>query len=398
MLKHEEAKRWLDLGVQASNADQQPRAEQAFLRALALDPDLVDALLGLGLTYMATRRFAQAVEPLRLAASSPDAPGFWSACLAQSLYLSGDFAGSAEAFEQAARVEPLGDNAQATLVRTRCLAAMIEGAVEAAIDRYQAESGCDDDGLAAFAEEASAILAVFGHVGAAAEVGRWRRVRAPEDRIAAYRLDALEGAAIDRAPADYVAAHFDAFADRFDHQLVDMLGYSGPADLVTLLLPHRSSFERVLDLGCGTGLAMPVLAPLGGAVTGVDLSGAMLARAAARGGYETLVQAEALTFLTEHPATFDLVFAADVLIYFGDLAAIFAAVAAALRPGGYFAFSTERGEAEWTLLSSGRFAHGEAYLDRLAAPTFALKARASTRLRQEGPNQVEGTLHILARL
>ncbi len=397
MSKHEEAQRWLDLGVQASNADQQPQAEQAFRRALALDPDLVDAQLGLGLTYMATRRFVQAVEPLRLAASSLDAPGFWRACLAQSLYMSGDFAASAEAFEQAARVEPLGDNAQATLVRTRCLAAMIAGSVAPALERYRAESGCDDQGLAAFAEEASAILAVFGHVGAAAAVERWRQGRAPEDRIAAYRLNALEGAAVDRAPADYVTAQFDAFADRFDHQLVEMLGYSGPADLAALLLPHRSKFDRVLDLGCGTGLAMPVLAPLGGAVTGVDLSSGMLARAAARGGYEALVQAEALTFLTEHPATFDLVFAADVLIYFGDLAAVFTAVGRALRPGGYFAFSTERGEADWTLLSSGRFAHGDAYVDHLAAPTFALKARATTRLRQEGRDQVEGTLHILAR-
>jgi predicted TPR repeat methyltransferase len=397
MPKHEEARRWLDLGVQASNADQQPQAEQAFLRALALDPGLIDAQLGLGLTYMATRRFAQAVEPLRLAAAAPDAPGFWSACLAQSLYMSGDFAGSADAFEQAARDEPLGDNAQATLVRTRCLAAMISGSAEKALQRYQRESGCDDDGLTAFADEASAILAVFGHVDAAAAVGRWRQVRAPEDRIAAYRLDALQGAAVDRAPADYVAAHFDAFADRFDHQLVEMLGYSGPADLITLLLPHRSRFDRVLDLGCGTGLAMPVLAPLSGAVTGVDLSSGMLARAAARGGYEALVQAEALTFLTEHPATFDLVFAADVLIYFGDMAAIFAAVARALRPGGYFVFSTERREADWTLLSSGRFAHGDAYIDRLATPTFTLKARATTRLRQEGRDPVEGALHILAR-
>lgn len=398
MPKHDEARRWLGLGVQASNAGQQPKAEQAFLRALSLDPGLVDAQLGLGLTYMAMRRFAQAVEPLRLAAAAPDAPGFWRACLAQSLYMSGDFAGSADAFEQAARFEPLGDNAHATLVRTRCLAAMIGGSVEKALERYQGESGCDDDSLAAFAEEASAILTVFGHVDAAAAVGRWRQVLAPEDRIAAYRLDALQGAAIDRAPADYVAAHFDAFADRFDHQLVEMLGYSGPADLVTLLRPHRSRFDHVLDLGCGTGLAMPVLAPFGAAVTGVDLSSGMLARAAARGGYEALVQAEALTFLTEHPATFDLVFAADVLIYFGDLTAVFAAVGRALRPGGYFVFSTERSRADWTLLSSGRFAHDDAYIDRLAAPSFTLKARATTQLRQEGRDQVQGALHVLERL
>jgi predicted TPR repeat methyltransferase len=225
-------------------------------------------------------------------------------------------------------------------------------------------------------------------------VVRWQLARRPGDPVLTYRLQALEGVAIDRSPPGYVEAHFDAFAERFDYQLVEMLNYAAPADLAALL---SGRFERALDLGCGTGLAAESLAQLADHLTGVDLSGGMLARAAERGGYDDLVKAEAQDFLESHPDSFDLVFAADVLIYFGDLKALFDAVAKALAPGGCFAFSTESGAADWALLSSGRFAHADAYVDRLAARDFDLVARAPTYLRLEGTTQVEGALHVLAR-
>lgn len=390
MASGELAQQWLERGVASSEAGRHDEAEQAFLQALSLDRGLAAAALGLGLTYMAQRRFPEAVPPLRRAAAGLDTPGAWIACLAQALYMTGDFAGCARAFERAARIEPLSDNARLTLARARSLVAMIGGDVDRALSDYQAETSADAEG---FAQEAADILAVFGHKGPAAEVAAWRVARAPADAVLAYRLQALQGASVDRSPPAYVEAHFDAFAERFDQQLVEMLNYAAPSALAALLA--GSWFERALDLGCGTGLAAEPLAPLTGHLTGVDLSGGMLARAAERGGYDVLVKAEALDFLGDHPGGFDLVFATDVLIYFGDLAPLFGAVARALKPGGCFAFSTERGEADWVLLSSGRFAHADGYVDRLAAPDFDLKARAPTRLRQEGTGQVEGTLYLL---
>ena len=392
MASGELPQQWLERGVAASEAGRHDEAEQAFLQALSLDRGLAAAALGLGLTYMAQRRFSEAVPPLRRAAAGLDTPSAWIACLAQALYMTGDFSGCVRAFERAARTEPLGDNARLTLAGARSLVAMIGGGVDRALTDYQAEAGSD---AAAFAQEASDILAVFGHTGAAAEVASWRAARAPGDAVLAYRLQALQGAAVDRSPPSYVEAHFDAFAERFDRQLVEMLNYAAPSELAALLAGSR--FERALDLGCGTGLAVEPLSPLTGHLTGVDLSGGMLARAAERGGYDVLVKAEALDFLADHPGGFDLVFATDVLIYFGDLAALFDAVAGALKPGGCFAFSTERGEADWTLLSSGRFAHADAYVDRFTAPNFELLARSPTHLRLEGTTQVEGALHVLAR-
>lgn len=74
---------------------------------------------------------------------------------------------------------------------------------------------------------------------------------------------------------------------------------------------------RVLDVGCGTGLNLPLLLDAvgaGGAVTGVDASGAMLAQARARvatGGWDnvTLHQGDAadLATLLDGEAPFDAV-------------------------------------------------------------------------------------------
>ena len=55
---------------------------------------------------------------------------------------------------------------------------------------------------------------------------------------------------------------------------------------------------------------------------GVDLSAGMLERAVARSGYDELHCAELTSWLAEVNEQFDLLFAADTLLYFGDLGRI----------------------------------------------------------------------------
>jgi len=391
------AEDWLQQAVIASNQGLHPQAREAFGRALSIDPTLGEAMLGLGLSLMATRDFSDAVMPLRQAAATPDAPAIWHACLAQGLYMTGDFAGCADAFERAAALEPLATNARLTHARARTFASMIHGSVDDALARYPALAGDEAEDIEVIAREAFAILGVFGHAPAAAAVGAWRMARSPDDQIQAYLLQAVSGAAVDRAPPAYVEAHFDSFADNFDHQLVDLLNYRAPERMAQLIEDHAGQFAEILDLGCGTGLSAPALARFGGRLTGVDLSGGMLDRARARGGYDLLVQAEAVAFLDQHPAAFDLVFAADMVIYFGDLSDLFRAAGKALRPGGYFTLSTEVGAEGWTLLSSGRFSHADPYVAQAAGPEFTLLDQEPIALRHEGTAPVRGTLHVFQR-
>ena len=234
------AEDWLQQAVIASNQGLHPQAREAFSRALSIDPTLGEAMLGLGLSLMATRDFSDAVMPLRQAAATPDAPAIWHACLAQGLYMTGDFAGCAEAFERAAALEPLATNARLTHARARTFASMIQGSVDDALARYPALAGDEAEDIEVIAREAFAILGVFGHAPAAAAVGAWRLARSPDDQIQAYLLQAVSGAAVDRAPAAYVEAHFDSFADNFDHQLVDLLNYRAPERMAQLIEDHAS--------------------------------------------------------------------------------------------------------------------------------------------------------------
>jgi predicted TPR repeat methyltransferase len=95
----------------------------------------------------------------------------------------------------------------------------------------------------------------------------------------------------------------------------------------------------------------------------VDLSAGMLERAAHSGTYDELRIGELVAAMNAEPETYDLIVAADVLIYFGSLDELFEAAAGALRPAGLVAVTVERhGEDGYVIRTSGRYAHSEGYL------------------------------------
>jgi len=208
-----------------------------------------------------------------------------------------------------------------------------------------------------------------------------------------------------RAPEAYVRATFDAFAGDFDRHLQQDLGYRVPDRLAALLREHcgdvltgtsTGKAADVLDLGCGTGLVGDALGAGAVTLTGVDLSGQMLEAARRKGRYAALHQADVAAWLAAGGASaFDRVIAADVFIYLGELDGIFRDVARCLRPGGVFAFSVETCEgADYRLLSSGRYAQSDAYVEGLAAALgLRLLAREPTTIRQG----VAGLLYLFQR-
>jgi predicted TPR repeat methyltransferase len=209
------------------------------------------------------------------------------------------------------------------------------------------------------------------------------------------------GAAPKQAPAGYVKALFDQYAGHFERHLTGVLGYRTPALLAEAIGRHVAATDlSTVDLGCGTGLCAPFLRPLSSRLLGVDLSDNMLAQAHATGLYDELVCADIGVFLAARPQAFDLAVAADVLVYFGDLDALFAQVRGALRPGGWFCFSTEAGadcaDGEYVLQPSNRYAHSLAYLRRLAlAHGFNLVEAEAAVVRSENGSEVAGHLLVL---
>jgi predicted TPR repeat methyltransferase len=203
------------------------------------------------------------------------------------------------------------------------------------------------------------------------------------------------------APLAYVQALFDDYADGFDQHLVDVLGYQAHRQLVTPLAGLQAqAFESALDLGCGTGLCGPLLRPIVRRLSGVDLSQAMLDQAAARGVYDQLVNAELVEHLQHTPERHDLVVAADVFIYVGELEAVFAGVARVLRPGGVFCFSVEQAQDERpvALTAQMRYAHSLPYLQGLAQRHgLRLLRSAAEPIRQHRTQAIPGLYVYLAR-
>ncbi len=172
------------------------------------------------------------------------------------------------------------------------------------------------------------------------------------------------------APRAYVQALFDDYADGFDQHLVDVLGYQAHRVLIAPLAGLQTQpFESALDLGCGTGLCGPLLRPIVRQLEGLDLSQAMLDQAATRGVYDRLLKADLVEHLQHTQARYDLIAAADVFIYVGELDAVFAGVARVLRPGGVFCFSVEQADDD---------RHGGAECAAALRPFAAVSARPGT--------------------
>lgn len=168
----------------------------------------------------------------------------------------------------------------------------------------------------------------------------------------------------------YVTTLYDQYAPKFEQSLVGELSYRGPAllfDAVTRTCETTGrpmTFDRAIDLGCGTGLAARAFANCTREFIGIDLSAEMIKRAHATGLYETLETADAVEGLRHQPdASADLVLAADMMIYIHDLAPLFCEAARVLRPSGLFAFTAETHDSDGVALGASlRFAQSETHL------------------------------------
>jgi predicted TPR repeat methyltransferase len=170
-----------------------------------------------------------------------------------------------------------------------------------------------------------------------------------------------------RSDAGYVRHLFDQFSADYDARMLEQLHYRAPnilRALFDMIAPGERQL-RILDFGCGTGLSGAAFRDLADHLAGLDLSPNMIAQARARAIYDGLGVGD----IEQAQATgFDLVVAADTLVYLGDLAGVFAAAARALKSGGCFLFTVERSDGEGFVLGpKRRWQHGAAYLRAAAA-------------------------------
>jgi predicted TPR repeat methyltransferase len=230
----------------------------------------------------------------------------------------------------------------------------------------------------------------------------------PDDALG-IGIDLAKLGAADPAEAlseSYVRTLFDQYASSFDSHLTAALAYRGPQvvrDALEAATTRRGQpmrFNEAIDLGCGTGLMGVALDGVTERLTGVDLSPAMLAAAARTGRYAALTEASIVDALeAREPASVDLLLAADVLVYVGDLFPVMREAARALKPGGLFVFTVQAHAGHGFALGvDSRFAHSEEYLEAVADDCgLAVVHLASVSTRQERGLDVPGFVMVLAR-
>jgi len=196
---------------------------------------------------------------------------------------------------------------------------------------------------------------------------------APDNQNSEYLLAAIDNTATSPAvtPPQYVMELFDSYANYYDKAMQQQLDYATPKllrETITPWLAQHTAEIDILDLGCGTGLVGEAFADVANKLIGIDLSANMLIHAQQKGCYTQLETAEIVTYLRRHSLPFDMIIAADVFLYFGDLNELFEQATKLLKSKGVLGFSveTQNNNDTFLLQISARFAHNPQYIEKLA--------------------------------
>lgn len=219
----------------------------------------------------------------------------------------------------------------------------------------------------------------------------------PDNPVATHLLAAYRGRQIpEQCSSQYVEQTFDEFANSFENVL-GRLKYCGQQlvqdHLASLDIPAAS--QDALDLGCGTGLIGEVLKSYAHELVGVDLSQAMLDRAASKQLYRQLHKSDITEFLRADREQYDLIACMDTFIYLGRLDEIIALIHQKLKPGGLLLFSTEKlqgvPEQGYQLNISGRYSHHQDYLTAVLEDNgFDIRKISEVAIRTESGCPIEG--------
>ena len=377
-------------------AHQRGRAEDAVAlieRSLELEPERADWYSNLGIVQQERLRLDDAIAAYRRAIALDPSHANAHSNLGVVLRAKGELAEAETAYRAAVRIDPEHSDAYHNL-----------GVLLNAQKRPREAALCFSKVITLRPKdpEARRLLALahctLGEVEKAVEIFEEWLEDDPDDPVARHMLAACSGRDVPARASDaFVEKTFDSFAASFDSKLAK-LSYRAPA-LVTEMLRRSGAAPAqsldVLDAGCGTGLCGPLLAPYARRLVGVDLSERMLAQARERNVYDELVKGELTAYLADCNQAFDVIVAADTLVYFGPLDPVAAASERALRPGGRIIFTVEelpngQNDAGYSLGTSGRYRHVPEYVRAVLAGASLHPEIVSAELRLEAGEPVAG--------
>lgn len=376
-------------------------AAELYQKILSTDPECTEALHYLGIAMHHLGKSSEAVEIIRQSLQREPSEIEWLNNLGNVFCAQGNFDEAAEIFRQVIARQPSdhqGWENLGTIYQRQKRYEEAESAYKHALDlkpgnvqafyllahlmneqgrmlesgRYHSQGLILDEKEPKSPYDLGKAFLILGKIDEAAELYRQWLKDEPDNPTPAHFLAACTNLNVPpKCSKEYIEATFDAFAATFEQNL-HQLQYQVPEWVKKLLaelsLPKNSL--DILDAGCGTGLCAEALRPFAKKLAGLDLSQKMLDYAERRKVYDDLIQADICAHLAAHPGTYDLVLAADMLIYLGDLQELFKEIVTALRPGGHFIFTIEHlpatsGAQFYKLNPTGRYCHTTDYVQSL---------------------------------
>lgn len=348
---------WVKMGIIALMREAYEQAVEVLNEALERTPDHLLALINLGNAQTALGQFEEATETYKKAIATENESREAHHALGNLYRYEGAHEDAIRAYERAASLAP--GNAD-----------------------YQVSLALSHFDLAAWEQ-------VEIHLSRALELD-------PDLPTVPFLLAAVKGERPERMPPACVEALSDGSAMLYDGLNLRRMNYGLPDILAQELASMGRTFERAVDLGCGTGLLRDAIGSYALSVTGVDVSPGMLRKARE---YSQIRQEDVISFLDQVELGYDLIVAGDLAPYFGDLTELLAGAFRVLVPGGVFLVSVQATKADsWVLTKAGRYHHPAAEVAALAGGAgFEISAMREFTLRQTETNTEDGLLFVLKR-
>ena len=394
-----------NLGNVYKQLDQLDFAIDAYLEAIRLDPRFLRAYLNLGDAFKGRYNLGAAVESYHKALLlKPDCAETHNK-LGVVLVEQGKLDEAATSFRQALAIKPYYVEA---LIKLGSVLHR-QGRLDEAVASYRKVLKFKPDANAYC--DLGIVLYAQGKFEEALANLRKTISLDPGNGIALHLIATVTGEPTEQCPSQYIEWVFDGYANTFDTHLVRHLKYDIPKQLVALINEVSGQpVEKldILDLGCGTGLVGLEVSAYARQLVGVDISGNMLKKAAARKLYQRLEQSDILSMMRKEAASrYDVVIVADVYIYIGKVDEVVKEINRLLRPGGMLAFSNEDFEPsvtgenpqntcdDYCLNLTGRYAQSSTYLNRLASENgFQILRMEKTQIRLEKEKTVHGCISL----
>ena len=224
----------------------------------------------------------------------------------------------------------------------------------------------------------------------------------PKHRSADHMLAALTGSCRSTTPPSYVQDLFDSYSFRYEDSLVGRLHYGLPKQLLRIISASsgKKTFGKALDIGCGTGLVGEHLRNRAAVLHGVDISPNMIEIARKKGYYDTLLTGDVHAVLSDlDHESYDLIVAADVFPYIGDIRAVLCASHRVGSEHCQFYYSVEDLDQQtvgMVLQQNGRFAHSEQYISQAAETSgWHIFDVQKINLRTEKDHWVRGAVYAM---